>query len=116
MALPVEWTSRPPIRWKPLSLENAALALMNHLVGLGLPNGSRALLFQILEGSHRLGDEPLLRVAHLAVAECHGARAVICVPRDDEPRSGIGRLQEAGRHLQRDTTARRGVQRSPGDR
>lgn len=38
---------------------------------------SSSLLFQILECAHRLGDEPIAAVAHLALTECHGAGAVI---------------------------------------
>src|SRR5580700_2571242 len=79
-------------------------------------NSVRRLTFQIFEGSHRLGDEPLGGVADLTVAEGHRARAVKGMARRYETRPRVGGLQEADFHLHRHAAARSGVEGTAGDR
>src|ERR1700727_408723 len=111
-ALPLEPTSRPAILCSPLSLINASFALMIYLVDCPLPGWPRSEL-PVFEGSHRLGNETSVRVAHLAVAECHGTRSMIRMGAGRETRPRIGGLEEIGFHLHRHSAARGGTARPP---
>src|SRR5208282_2494747 len=53
----------------------------------------------VLEGAHRLGDEAVLGIAELALADGHGRGAVEGMTARYQASAGMRRLQKAGLHL-----------------